>query len=120
MKPEFREFEETAKVCFRNNFSMCWWCFVKLFLHDLQRFFVANVLVVQYACLVSLHWVYIYLSPGCVAVPLVYAPYKCAIPRDSACSRILSLTQQKRLTSIELFIEYTELGSSLSLSSYSF
>ena len=67
-------------------------------------------------------WVlsYICLLPGCVAVPLIYAPYKCAIPRDSACSGSLSLTQQKRLTSIECFIEYTELGSSLSLSSYSF
>ena len=64
-------------------------------------------------------YIYIFIA-WFVAVPLIYAPYKCAIPRDSACSEILSLTQQKRVTSIELFIEYTELASSLSLSSYSF
>ena len=78
-----------------------------------------NPNILQAHALIYIH-VYIYLLPGCVAVPLIYAPYKCAIPRDSACSGSLTLTQQKRLTSIELFIEYTELGSSLSLSSYSF
>ena len=79
-----------------------------------------RIAIVPIRKLLFLGKVYIILLPGCVAVPLIYAPYKRAIPRDSACSGSVSLTQQKRLTSIELFIEYTELGSSLSLSSYSF